>query len=127
MFQSSVTSINLEDLKYFQTIRHENIIPLIESWERPSHFVVLCELAPKESILDFLRHTGHPRLCVLQSWSQQLLEALRFLHSRDPIIAHRNIHCANMFALNGRVRLGSLSHACVVTEGSQSASLGCST
>ena len=112
------------DMELLERVRHPNILPFLACWETPQHVVLVTELMLGGNLKEFLRHTGHPRLHVLQAWSRQLLNALHYLHTRKPRIVHRDVNCANIFVEGRLLKLGNLALAQVMHDGSASGIVG---
>ena len=55
----------------------------------------------------------------MKSWCRQILNGLKYLHTREPPIIHRDIKCDNIFidATSGRVKIGDLGLAREVAGG----------
>src|SRR6185295_7206470 len=50
---------------------------------------------------------------IVKRWSRQILKGLRYLHSHDPPIIHRDIKCDNLFinGAHGEVKIGDMGTA----------------
>lgn len=53
------------------------------------------------------------KLKVIKNWCVQILEGLKYIHTRDPPIIHRDIKCDNIFinGSSGQVKIGDLGLA----------------
>ena len=50
---------------------------------------------------------------IVKRWSRQILKGLKYLHSHDPPIIHRDIKCDNIFinGAHGEVKIGDMGTA----------------
>jgi WNK lysine deficient protein kinase len=66
----------------------------------------------------FIRKAQKVKLKVIKNWCTQILEGLRYLHTRDPSIIHRDIKCDNIFINGalGQVKIGDLGLATILSQ-----------
>lgn len=74
-------------------ITHPNIIRLHDSWidEEKGNLIFVTELMTSGTLSQFRKRLPVVSLQVLQGWARQLLSGLEYLHTRNPMVIHRDI------------------------------------
>lgn len=62
----------------------------------------------------------------VKCWARQILTGLKYLHSQDPPIIHRDIKCDNIFinGNHGEVKIGDLGLAIVMEQANAKSVIG---
>jgi len=104
-----------QEVELLRGLKHKNIIACFASWETTNksghktiHFIT--ELVMSGSLKEYLQRSEGVQLKVVRRWCLNILEAISYLHSRDPPIMHRDIKCDNIFINGhvGEVKIGDL-------------------
>lgn len=109
-----------EEATMLKELNHPNIVHYYDFWEsRESNkeikLVLVTELLTSGTLKTFIKRFTEVKEKVLQGWARQILRGLHFLHTRNPIIIHRDLKCDNIFinGADGSLKLGDLGLATV--------------
>jgi serine/threonine protein kinase len=115
------------EARLLASLRHPALPKVIDHFSEADGQFLVMEFIPGDDLLDLMnsKGTGFPPAQVL-NWADQLLDALDYLHTREPQIIHRDIKPQNLklMARNQIVLLdfglakGTLSQMSRVTAGS---------
>ncbi|RWS11383.1 serine/threonine-protein kinase WNK1-like protein, partial [Dinothrombium tinctorium] len=106
-----------EEVEMLKGLQHSNIVRFYDYWEvntpKRKYLVLITELMTSGTLKTYLRRFKKINLKVLKSWCRQILKGLNFLHSRTPVIIHRDLKCDNIFITGtiGSVKIGDLGLA----------------
>lgn len=115
-----------QEVALLKALRHPSLLTFHDVLELPEKTVLITELVTSGTLRQYLQRTGTPSLRVLQSWCQQLLRGLDYLHSRNPVVIHRDIKADNIFVdgTSGELKIGDMGLACLCHDGFASAVIG---
>lgn len=103
-----------QEIEILRSLRHENIIQMLDTFETKSKFVVVTELAHGELFEILEDDTCLPEECVARI-GKQLVRALHYLHSNGVI--HRDMKPQNiLIGANGTVKLCDFGFARTMTS-----------
>ncbi|KAK3256347.1 hypothetical protein CYMTET_34512 [Cymbomonas tetramitiformis] len=101
-----------KEVETLQKLRHPNIIKIYKYWvdEGCSEVNFITEIFSCGTIRQYSQKHKHIDLKVLKNWAWQILEGLVYLHTREPIIIHRDLKSDNIFinGANGEVKIADL-------------------
>jgi len=98
-------------------LQHPNIVRFFDSWDitikSKKCLVLVTELMTSGTLKTYLRRFKTIKPKVVGNWCRQILKGLNFLHTRKPIIIHRDLKCDNIFITGptGSVKIGDLGLA----------------
>jgi len=87
-----------EELEHFRIVQYlgHEFVRSIESVDWTGRLFLFMEYCSGGSIASHLRTYGPLELPLAKKYMGQLIEGLRYLHSRSPIVVHRDLKCANL-------------------------------
>lgn len=82
-----------KEISILKQISHESIIKLYDSWidEEKGNLIFVTEAMTSGTLAQFRKRLPQVSLTVVQNWARQLLTGLDYLHTRNPVIMHRDI------------------------------------
>ena len=86
-----------EEISIWSNLYHENVLPLFSSYRFPGAIYLVTLLCPEGSLLDVLRHHGHPGLALDDAGTlfRQIVRGLKYLHEEAKIV-HGDIKLENI-------------------------------
>ncbi len=113
-------AIKQEAQLWEQASGHPNILPIIDADEYDGQIVIVSEYAPDGSLEQWLQRNGKMPVERAIETTMQILDGLKFLHSRN--IIHRDLKPANILLQGSTPRLADfgISRALRTTVASQS-------
>ncbi len=112
-----------KEISILKQISHPNIIRLFDSWidEEHGNLIFITEAMTSGTLSQFRKRLPVVSLGVVQSWAKQLLSGLDYLHTRNPVIIHRDMKSNNIFmdatSDANRVKIGDLGLATLYMDG----------
>ena len=110
----------LQEVELLQTLNHDNIIGIYDSWEdeKNKEVVFITELMTSGTLKEYLARVGKVKLKTIKDWCRQILRGLEYLHTHDPPIIHRDIKCDNIFmnGSRGELKIGDLGLSYVMKD-----------
>lgn len=98
------------EIKIIEKLKHPNIISFVNAWidKESQQINLITELITGGSLRQYLARMGKPKLKVIKQWCHEVLEGLKYLHSKK--IIHRDIKCDNIFinSNSGEIKIGDL-------------------
>lgn len=101
----------LGEITILEQLKHPHIMEIYNSWEtKDGQYVVFITEIMSMTLKDFVKKARRVRLRSVKKWSLQILDALHYLHSHDPLVIHRDLKCDNLFmnANKGEIKIGDL-------------------
>ena len=103
----------VEEMRRIARLDHPNIVRWQAFWvnEDSETMVLISDLMPEGSLRQYLKKIKVPRERVVKLWTQQLLQALTYLHSLHPTpIVHNHLKPDSIYVIpnTGRVVVGGL-------------------
>ncbi|MBQ7528369.1 serine/threonine protein kinase [bacterium] len=98
----------LSEVQVMQTLNHPGIPKIYSSFVCDNSFFFAMEFIQGRDLASILTEDGHPGLSPssVVGWALQALDALKYLHSRNPAITHRDIKPSNLLLRqDGRLEL----------------------
>lgn len=99
----------LSEIQVMQALNHPNIPRVYSSFVHESSFCFVMEFVEGDDLAHVLKHSGSPGLDAesVVGWALQVLDALEYLHGRQPVVTHRDIKPSNLLlrARDGRIVL----------------------
>ncbi|XP_066914718.1 mitogen-activated protein kinase kinase kinase 1-like isoform X2 [Clytia hemisphaerica] len=92
--QEKVHQIVLEEIALLHRIKHPNIVSCLGATQHEAHYNLFMELMPGGSISSLLGKFGAFRESVTKSYTQQILQAVTYLHQHHTL--HRDLKGANL-------------------------------
>ena len=90
------------EIKVLKGVEHENIIRLFETYDFGGRFSILMEFA-EGSLKDTLKESSGLTTEKIIFYTEQILKGLFYLHTRKPLIIHRDIRSANVLIMSDGV------------------------
>lgn len=102
-----------KEIALLKSVDHPNIIKIVDYWFSEENFIFITELMTGGSLKDYIQKHGPLSTKLIRKWGKQILEGLKYLHSLDPAIIHRDIKSENIFVNTavGDVKIGDLGLA----------------
>uniref|UniRef100_A0A803MT68 non-specific serine/threonine protein kinase n=1 Tax=Chenopodium quinoa TaxID=63459 RepID=A0A803MT68_CHEQI len=102
-----------------QTLDHENIIKCYCFWiSKDRNFInMITDLASSKSLSNYRRSHelvgSVTAMSAIKGWCRQILSALEYLHSRTPMIIHRDVKGENILidGVSGKIKLADFGFA----------------
>lgn len=103
------------EVSLLRRVEHKNIIHFYDTWpgtdgngNQTINFIT--EQMMSGTLKEYLKKAKAIKLKVIRRWCANILEAIAYLHSRDPPIMHRDLKCDNIFINGhvGEVKIGDL-------------------
>ncbi|CAG8572996.1 6971_t:CDS:10 [Paraglomus occultum] len=115
-FQTTKAQFNAlsQEISILKEVRHPNIIAFHDWWySKDNEFIFVAELMTSGTLREYIRKLSLPNMKIVKRWSRQILKGLKYLHSHDPPIIHRDIKCDNIFinGAHGEVKIGDMGTA----------------
>ena len=97
----------LSEVQVMQTLNHPGIPKIYSSFICDNSFFFAMEYIEGKDLATILKEEGNPGLPVqsVVGWALQTLDALKYLHSRNPAITHRDIKPSNLLVRSRDQRL----------------------
>lgn len=99
----------LSEIQTMQALNHPNMPRVYSSFVHENSFFFVMEFVEGSDLAHLLKEQGNPGLAPesVVGWALQVLDALEYLHGRQPPITHRDIKPSNLLlrARDGRVVL----------------------
>jgi serine/threonine protein kinase len=106
-----ITQLNNE-IKISKQLDHPHIIKLIDTFDDIDDIYLVLELAPNGQLFSKIYREGKLDERAAKKVIKQVLEAVEYLHSRNPPIIHRDIKPENILLdRNNNVKLAGTSLA----------------
>eukprot|EP00186_Timspurckia_oligopyrenoides_P001333 CAMPEP_0182451250 /NCGR_PEP_ID=MMETSP1172-20130603/43616_1 /TAXON_ID=708627 /ORGANISM="Timspurckia oligopyrenoides, Strain CCMP3278" /LENGTH=1024 /DNA_ID=CAMNT_0024649003 /DNA_START=175 /DNA_END=3249 /DNA_ORIENTATION=- len=103
------------EVELLSQIQHKNIISFYGSWQTvdakgKKRLDFITELMMSGTLKEYVRKARSIKLKVIRRWGSNILEAINYLHTREPPIMHRDLKCDNIFINGhvGEVKIGDL-------------------
>jgi len=86
-----------QEISIWSNLHHENVLPLFSSYRFPGSIYLVTLLCPEGSLLEVLRHHGHPGLALDDAGTlfRQIVRGLKYLHEEAKIV-HGDIKLENI-------------------------------
>eukprot|EP00930_Biecheleria_cincta_P093432 TRINITY_DN8379_c0_g2_i3.p1 TRINITY_DN8379_c0_g2~~TRINITY_DN8379_c0_g2_i3.p1 ORF type:complete len:780 (-),score=122.75 TRINITY_DN8379_c0_g2_i3:90-2306(-) len=89
----------------YKDLSHPHIVQYLGHDYMSDHLYIYLEYMPGGSVAQVLSQFGPFSEELLQRYAHELLEGLDYLHTRTPLILHRDIKGANILVGDGKVKL----------------------
>ena len=96
------------EVALLEQVKCDQIVEYLATWATGEKVVLITALCESGDLLNFLR-SHNVKLKVIKKWSRQIISGLRYLHSFDPPIIHRDLkvsccclRCASFFGSHQR-------------------------
>lgn len=107
-----------KEIEILKKLSHPNVLVCHYSWvdEEKLKVVFITECMTSCTLRQFVQKAKSVKLKVIKNWCIQILEGLKYLHTRNPPIIHRDIKCDNIFidGNSGKVKIGDLGLATTI-------------
>ena len=84
-----------QEIRFHQTLKHENICELIEIIFREDYIFMILEYCSRGELFDFISKNGRASPAATKRIFAQLVRAVNYLHSKN--IAHRDLKLENIY------------------------------
>ncbi|CAL9193756.1 unnamed protein product [Musa hybrid cultivar] len=106
------------EIHLLKTLKHQNIMRSYASWLDTCHSNInfVTELFSSGTLRQYRQKHRRVNIRAIKHWCRQILSGLRYLHSHDPPIIHRDLKCDNIFinGNQGEVKIGDLGLAVIL-------------
>lgn len=111
--ETQTTSSFSKEIALLRNIDHPYILKIFDYWFTEDSFVFITELMTGGTIRDYLNKVGPLNSKLIRKWGRQILEGLKYLHTQEPPIIHRDIKNENVFvnSSQGEIKIGDLGIA----------------
>jgi len=94
------------EVEMYKEIKHEHIVSYLGQERMDGKLLIFLEYMPGGSLSSVLTQYGRLDESLLRVYTRQILSGLQYLHSRRPVIIHRDIKGANILVgLDCKVKL----------------------
>jgi len=93
------------EIEIYKELSHPHIVAYLGNDYIDSHLYIYLEYMPGGSVAQVLSQFGPFAEELIQRYAREILEGLEYLHTRDPLILHRDIKGANILVGDGKVKL----------------------
>ena len=102
-----------KEIALLKNIDHPNIIKILDYWFTEEDFVFVTELMTGGTLREYISKVGPLNCKLIRKWGKQILEGLKYLHTLNPPIIHRDIKNENIFvnSAQGEIKIGDLGIA----------------
>lgn len=108
------------EVHLLKTVKHKNIIKFYNSWIDDNNKTVniITEIFTSGTLRQYRKKHKHVDMKAVKGWARQILQGLRYLHSHNPPIIHRDLKCDNIFVNgnHGEVKIGDLGLATIMRQ-----------
>ncbi|WFC97003.1 non-specific serine/threonine protein kinase [Malassezia brasiliensis] len=105
--RNQLTDMDIKELQFLRDLRHENIVRFIGvSVPTPPHpvpIMIVSELCSNGDLFDYIRNTPAPPDVELFALLLQIARGLDYLHTRTPMVIHRDCKSTNVLITKDRV------------------------
>ncbi|EOA40094.1 hypothetical protein CARUB_v10008787mg [Capsella rubella] len=116
------------EVRLLKSLKHKNIIRFYNSWidDKNKTVNIITELFTSGSLRQYRKKHRKVNMKAVKCWARQILTGLKYLHSQDPPIIHRDIKCDNIFinGNHGEVKIGDLGLATVMEQANAKSVIG---
>jgi len=103
--QNMITQLNNE-IKISRQLDHHNIIKLYDTFDDGEDIYLVLEFAPNGQLFSKLHREGKFDERTTKEMIREVIQAVSYLHSRNPPIVHRDIKPENILLdKNNRIKL----------------------
>lgn len=107
-----------EEIYILSLLSHQNILPLLDYWEykikgvKETNIVMITEYFDTGSLKNHIKTLEYVSKNSIKIWGKQILNGLKYLHTHDPVILHRDLKCDNIFydKRSNIVKIGDLGY-----------------
>ncbi|CAH2053365.1 unnamed protein product [Thlaspi arvense] len=116
------------EVRLLKSLKHSNIIRFYNSWidDKNKTVNIITELFTSGSLRHYRKKHRKVNMKAVKCWARQILMGLRYLHSQEPPIIHRDLKCDNIFinGNHGEVKIGDLGLATVMEQANAKSVIG---
>lgn len=111
--ETQASSSFSKEIALLKNIDHPYIIKIFDYWFTEDDFVFITELMTGGTLREYIEKVGPLNGKLIRKWGRQMLEGLRYLHTLDPPVIHRDIKTENIFvnSSQGEIKIGDLGIA----------------
>lgn len=95
-----LTEMDLKELRILRDLRHDNIVRFIgvsvPEDSRHVPIMIVTEICTNGDLFDYIRSVPSPGLLKIYGIMRDISRGLDYLHSRDPVIIHRDLKSSNV-------------------------------
>ncbi|CAN8270266.1 unnamed protein product [Cochlearia groenlandica] len=116
------------EVRLLKSLKHSNIIRFYNSWidDKNKTVNIITELFTSGSLRHYRKKHRKVNMKAVKCWARQILMGLRYLHTQEPPIIHRDLKCDNIFinGNHGEVKIGDLGLATVMEQANAKSVIG---
>lgn len=111
--ETKTNTLFSKEITMLKSMDHPYIIKILDYWTTDKNFVFITELMTGGTLRDYITKFGPLNRRLIKKWGRQILEGLKYLHTQDPVIIHRDIKNENIFvnSSTGEIKIGDLGIA----------------
>jgi WNK lysine deficient protein kinase len=108
-------------------LKHDGILRLFNAWidKTRNVLVFITEFFTNGTIRSYTNDVVRtPNRTVIRKWCRQILDALNYMHTHNPVVIHRDLKCDNLFidAGEGIVKIGDFGLSREIASGEEAES-----
>ena len=110
------TEILEEKISILARCNHENVIKLFCAFEDKGYIFLVMELANDSTLFNKIKKMRRLPEAMVADYMRDIVQAVIYLHSQNPIILHRDIKPENILINNGRCKIADFGWSNVDDE-----------
>ncbi|KAJ4815255.1 hypothetical protein LUZ62_027821 [Rhynchospora pubera] len=106
------------EVDILNSLHHPHVLSLRTKWVSSdgATYNFITEICPSGDLRAYRRKHKYVSLKAIKMWAHQILLGLKYLHTHEPCVIHRDLKCSNIFIKGntGQIMIGDLGLAAIV-------------